>query len=45
MLEENLSLKEPLRADLSTDEDERDNRPWYAIRLFTVRQKAGAEFF
>ena len=45
MLEENSSLEEPLRADLSTDEDERDNRPWYAIRLFTVRQKAVAEFF
>ena len=45
MLEENSSLKESLRADLSTEEDERDNRPWYAIRLFTVRQKAVAEFF
>ena len=45
MLEENSSLEEPLRADLSTEEDERDNRPWYAIRLFTVRQKAVAEFF
>ena len=44
MLEENSSLKESLRANLSTDEDERDNRPWYAIRLFTVRQKAVAEF-